>query len=360
HEFPMGSIIRQFSLMPSLLSRRTTVTKDDNDQPQSARKSQDKGNTKRRTRRTWTLEEDIILYSHLQKNQQIVDFYLEFPGRSMSTLYSRVRKLRNAYFLPPEKGGLVHDPDMPIDQRVEGLRRIMRQYTLEQSKEEGIYAARAKSKDLEFIGRYTFFSDEEKELLAELVYKYRDDSDIWLKVSGGRLVDEEGAPRLNRSPQSCKAAWNAMNKDESINLGRWDKYEQRRLEKAIRSQVGDEEIRYDVNEEGPDKANQSVTAASKPTTKPALKMGNSVLQELDWKKIARKVGTRNATQSQNHFYYVMHNGTRGSWTATEMESLKEGFELYGRQWDKIAAHIGSRSISQVRIKHSKMLKESEK
>ncbi|KAG0007364.1 hypothetical protein BGZ80_004739, partial [Entomortierella chlamydospora] len=361
HEFPMGSIIRQFSLMPSLLSRRTTVTRDDNDQPQFGRKSPDKGNRKRRRRTMWTLEEDIALYNCLQKNQQIVDFYLEFPGRTMNTLSSRARKLRNAYFLPPEKGGLVQDPDMPVDQRVEGLRRIMKQHTFSRSKEEDLYTAKAKSRDLDYIGRQTRFSAQEKELLAKLVHKYRNDPEMWTKVSGGRLMDEEGSPRLNRPVQSCKSAWNAMNRDESINLGPWDKYEQRRLEKAIRSQVGDEyEIRLDVNEEGLDEANQSATAASEPTTKPVLRMGNSVLQGLDWKKIARKVGTRNAKQCRSRFYSSTHNGVTGFWTATEIEGLKEGFRLYGRQWDKVAAHVGSRSISQVRMKHYQMLKKTEK
>ncbi|KAF9985886.1 hypothetical protein BGZ79_005388, partial [Entomortierella chlamydospora] len=263
HEFPMGSIIRQFSLMPSLLSRRTTAAKDDNDRPQSHDKSQDERNGKGREKRPmWTLEEDITLYNCLLKNQQVIDFYRLLPGRSINTISLRARKLRNAYFLPPEKGGLVQDPDMPVDQRVEGLRRIMKQHTFSRSKEEDLYTAKAKSRDLDYIGRQTRFSAQEKELLAKLVHKYRNDPEMWTKVSGGRLMDEEGSPRLNRCVQSCKSAWDLMNKDESINDGSWGKYEQRRLEEAIRSQVGDEyEIRLDLKEEGSDESNQSETAA---------------------------------------------------------------------------------------------------
>ncbi|KAF9339059.1 hypothetical protein BGX26_009491, partial [Mortierella sp. AD094] len=144
-------------------------------------------------------------------------------------------------------------------------------------------------------------------MLVKLVYKYRHDPGMWAKVSGGRLVDEEGAPRLNRSAMSCKSVWRAMNRDESIKVGRWDKHEQQRLVKAIRNQVGDEyEIRLGVKEEGPDGSNQP---AAKPgsDTKPGLRMGSPVLRGLDWRRIASEVRTRTAMKCRDHFYQSMHD-----------------------------------------------------
>ncbi|KAF9166234.1 hypothetical protein BGX20_000288 [Mortierella sp. AD010] len=362
HEFSRGSIIRQFSLIPSLHSRRTTATNDYNERPQSHGESQDEKNGKGRGKGPmWTLEEDITLYNYLQKNQQVIDFYHLLPGRTINSISLRARKLRNAYFLSLEKGGLVQDPDMPVDQRVEGLRRIMKQHTFSRLKEEDLYTAKAKSRDLDYIGQQARFSAQEKELLVKLVHKYRNVPEMWTKVSGGRLMDEEGSPRLNRSVQSCKSAWDVMNKDESINGGSWGKYEQQRLENALRSQVSDEyEIRLDLKEEGSDESNQSATASSEPTAKPGLKIRSSVFQGLDWKKIARKVRTRTAKQCRYHFLDAMHNGATGDWTAIETEKLLEGYKLYGRQWGKLSAHIGSRSPKQVRRKYDHIQKTTKK
>ncbi|KAF9992522.1 hypothetical protein BGZ79_002989 [Entomortierella chlamydospora] len=335
----------QFSLAPSILSQRATVVQSGKDQPKPQDKNQYKGNRKGRPR-SWTLEEDIILYNTIQ-DKRVEDFYHRFPGRTVTAVSARAFRLRNACFVTPEKGGLVETPDMTVAQRVEALREILYKYTIRELKEGGFYDAKAKSTQRCYNGRHVRFSDEEMELLVKLVHKYRNDPDMWAKVSGGRLVDEEGAPRLNRSVPSCKSAWSTMNRNDSIKSGVWDKHEERRLEKAIRSQVGDEyEIRLDMKEEGSDGSNQSATARSEPTAKPALRIGSSVLQGLDWEKVASEVGTRTAKQSRYHFYYVMHNGETGKWTAIETEKLLEGYKLYGRQWVKVAAHIGNRSAKQ--------------
>ncbi|KAF9344435.1 hypothetical protein BGX26_004369, partial [Mortierella sp. AD094] len=123
HQFPVTSIIRQFSLAPPLLSQRAAVTQSGKDQPQPQDKNQYKGERKGKPP-LWTLEEDIILYNCLQENKPIVDFYHKLPGRSISGVSRRAYVIRNAYFVPPEKGGLVEDSDMPVAQRVEALRRI--------------------------------------------------------------------------------------------------------------------------------------------------------------------------------------------------------------------------------------------
>ncbi|KAF9992523.1 hypothetical protein BGZ79_002990 [Entomortierella chlamydospora] len=350
HQLPVASIIRQFSLALPSLSQRAAAARKVKDQPED--KSRHVGI--RKAKSLWTLEEDITLYNCIRENQRIVDFYHLFPGRSMDSVLVRAYRLRTASFVPPEMGGLVEKPGMTVTERVEALRRTPR-YSASELKKGGVSAAKAKSTNLDYTGTHTRFSEEEKELLVKLVHKYSNTPEIWTKVSGGKLVDEEGAPRLNRTAVACKNLWEAMNRDQSINLGPWDRYEQRRLEKAIRSQIGDEyEICLDVKEGGSDGSNQSATVAPKPTTKLALRIGNPALQELDWKKIASKVRTRNAGQCRVRFFGVMHNGMAGSWTAIETERLLEGYKLYGRQWNKVAAHVGTRSPHQVHVKYGAM------
>ncbi|KAF9344436.1 hypothetical protein BGX26_004370, partial [Mortierella sp. AD094] len=326
HQFPVASIIRQFTLAPTLPLKRATVATSDKTQYQYKGQQKEKENV-REPRKFWTLEEDIILYNCLQENKPTADFCHQFPGRSMHSVGIRAYRLRNAYFVPPEKGGLVEDPDMSVAQRVEALRRIMHRYTVSESKAEGFYAARTKSTHMNYTRPHVPFSEEEKEMLAKLVYKYRHDPEMWARVSGGRLVDEEGAPRLNRPAMSCMAAWKTMNRDESNKVGRWDKHERQRLVKAIKGQVGSEyKIYLDVKKGGPDESNQSA-ATSGWDTRPALRMGSPVLQGLDWEKIAKKVRSRTAIQCRNRFYRSTHNGETGNWGAEEVELLLEGYEL---------------------------------
>ncbi|KAG0011993.1 hypothetical protein BGZ80_000279, partial [Entomortierella chlamydospora] len=110
HQLPVTSIIRQLSLAPSLPPQRATVASSDKAQPGD--KSQGKGKrAKVELRLRWTLEEDIALYNYLQENQQIGDIYDKFPGRTRNSVACRAWVTRNACFVPPEKGGLVEDPN---------------------------------------------------------------------------------------------------------------------------------------------------------------------------------------------------------------------------------------------------------
>ncbi|KAF9166236.1 hypothetical protein BGX20_000290 [Mortierella sp. AD010] len=335
HQLPVASLIRQFSLALPSLSRRAAAAQKVKDQPED----ESRRVWIRKPRFLWTLEEDITLYNCIRENKRVVDFYHLFPGRSMDSVLVRAYRLRTASFVPPKMGGPVEKPGMTVTERVEALRRTPR-YKASELKEGGVSAAKAKSTNLDYTGTHIRFSEEEKELLVKLVHKYRNTIEMWTKVSGGRLVDEEGAPRLNRTAVSCKSMWEAMNRGTSINIGPWDRYEQRRLEKAIRSQIGDEyEICLDVKVRGSDESNQSATVAPKSTTKLALRVGSPELQELDWNNIASKVRTRKAGQCRVRFFGVMHNGMAGGWTAIETERLLEGYKLHGRQWDKVAAHV---------------------
>ncbi|KAF9354952.1 hypothetical protein BGX26_007174 [Mortierella sp. AD094] len=154
-------------------------------------------------------------------------------------------------------------------------------------------------------------------MLAKLVYKHRYTPEMWNMVSGVRLVDEDGEPRLNRSVTSCKNAWKAMNRGESIKAGKWDQNEHRRLVEGIRSQVGGEyEICLGVKGEGPEGSNQSATATSESDAKPVLTMGSPVLQKLSWEKVASKVRTRTAYKCPLRFYRYAQ---RQNWT---LDNLK--------------------------------------
>ncbi|KAF9173180.1 hypothetical protein BGX20_003946, partial [Mortierella sp. AD010] len=194
----------RLSLAPSLPSKRVIVALSD--KAQSRDKSQGKGKrAKVEIRLCWTLEEDIALYNHLQENQQIGDIYDKFPRRTRNSVTCRAWVIRNACFVPPEKGGLVEDPNMSVAQRVAILRQLFHKQTWEESREDGSYTARMKSTYMKYTSKISRrpFSEEEKEMLTKLVHKYRDKSNMWAMVSGGSLVDEEGAHRLNRSASAC-------------------------------------------------------------------------------------------------------------------------------------------------------------
>ncbi|KAF9354953.1 hypothetical protein BGX26_007175 [Mortierella sp. AD094] len=363
HQLPVASVIRRFSLGPSSLLKNATVVTGDIDQLQD--KSQYKDKKEKGSGGLWTLEEDITLFNCLLENQQIVDFYHKFPGRTMKSTSTRAYRLRHACFVPPDKGGVAENSDMPVTQRVEALRRIMFKYTVDQSKADGYYATRTTSKYMKYApeGLRHPFTEEEKEMLVKLVYKYRNSPDMWNMVSGGGLVDEEGAPRLNRSTTSCKNAWEAMNRSESIKAGKWDQNEHRKLLEAVRGQVGDKyEICFGVKGEGPEGSDQSATATSESNAKPVLTIRSPVLQKLNWEKIANEVHTRTTRQCREHFYRALHNGKTWTWADKEIELLLEGYKLYGHQWDKVSAHIGTRSKDQAihKYKYIRMAAEKSK
>lgn len=64
-----------------------------------------------------------------------------------------------------------------------------------------------------------------------------------------------------------------------------------------------------------------------------------------WHSIAKMIGTRDATQVAM-FYHRKYSNT--PWTPEEHALYKEGLALHGPNWNKVAEHIDSRTVYEVR------------
>ncbi|KAF9321300.1 Myblike DNAbinding domain-containing protein [Podila horticola] len=74
----------------------------------------------------------------------------------------------------------------------------------------------------------------------------------------------------------------------------------------------------------------------------------------DWEAISQAMGTRSAIQCHSQFKTVLHSGTKGKWTLEEIGMLKEAVELYGREWQAVSKHVGTRAPGQVRQKWNQL------
>ncbi|KAF9356400.1 hypothetical protein BGX34_009948 [Mortierella sp. NVP85] len=206
------------------------------------------------------------------------------------------------------------------------------------------------------------WSQEEKDLLARLVAKYQDEDRIWGLVAGGSLVNKNGElVTLERTDHSCRVQWVLMNQ-KNIIRGTWSNDEQDKLLAAVREQLGDGyQLTVDVLHDpssSSTKTKASEAVGGKEGAKPLLRIGGPELANLDWLKIAEKVGTRNHVQCRTRFYLSRHNGTRGRWTVDEVKRLKEAHQKYGNQWRAIGFHVGTRSPEQVRCAYKTFLQET--
>ncbi|KAF9428926.1 Myblike DNAbinding domain-containing protein [Podila epigama] len=74
----------------------------------------------------------------------------------------------------------------------------------------------------------------------------------------------------------------------------------------------------------------------------------------NWEAISQAMGTRSAIQCHSQFKTVMHSGTKGKWTSQEIDKLREAVALYGRDWQAVSHHVGTRAPDQVRQKSNQM------
>ncbi|KAG0312283.1 hypothetical protein BGZ97_011305 [Linnemannia gamsii] len=80
---------------------------------------------------------------------------------------------------------------------------------------------------------------------------------------------------------------------------------------------------------------------------PVLKEGSEPLKMLNWVAIAEKVKSRRDHDCRDHFYTVYHNGNRGPWSEDELRRAREGVEMFGNDYRRIAQYVGTRSAFQV-------------
>ncbi|KAF9133642.1 hypothetical protein BG015_003525 [Linnemannia schmuckeri] len=235
-------------------------------------------------------------------------------------------------------------------QRFRGVQELRsRQYELRNGKPEKEFERERRAKTRR--GKWT---PEEEELLEKLINKYRHlpEPTIWNTISG-RSVD--GSPPLLRTGVSCNRRWNRLHPPPLYRTGRWTKEEELRLQEAIWEQLeGKYQVAVDVLvgkptttelnlSQWPPEQQQLPSQAGLPI----LKIASRRLGMLNWLLIGEKVGTRTDGDCRGHFYHAYHNGNRGPWSEEEMRRLKEGRKMFGRDYWKIAEHVGTRGPRQV-------------
>jgi hypothetical protein len=201
---------------------------------------------------------------------------------------------------------------------------------------------------------------EEVELLEQLVQKYIDipHPHIWHEVAFG---DIDGST-LFRDPAECRRRWRYLHPLPSSRTGSWSKQEELRLQEAISEQLdgkyqvavnilvgqyvkrakrGHQSLPY-LGEQRPE-LQQLPSQASLPV----LKEGSEPLKMLNWVAIAEKVKSRRDHDCRDHFYTVYHNGNIGPWSEDELRRAREGVEMFGNDYRRIAQYVGTRSAFQV-------------
>lgn len=145
------------------------------------------------------------------------------------------------------------------------------------------------------------------------------------------IITTTGTFKTRRSPRSCQIRWKFLNADMAGNefghpaLGSSSSLEGAGYRQGAWSEEEIELFRELVN----------------PDTAPGTN---------DWEAISEAMGTRSAIQCHSQFKTVLHSGTKGKWTIEEINKLKEAVELYGRDWQAVSKHVGTRAPGQVRQK----------
>lgn len=194
---------------------------------------------------------------------------------------------------------------------------------------------------------------EEDALLRRLVEKNIDipAPTLWTKVSGGDVAGS----LLLRAPIACSRRWKHLQPPRAIQVGRWTKVEELRLQRAISKQLeGKYQVIVDVLV-GQPAATENPLKDRFPELQqlqgqeglPILKLGSKELGKLSWVQIAENVKSRDEQTCREHFYSVYHTGARGYWTEEESRRMKEGLKMFGKDFWKVSEHIGTRSPLQV-------------
>ncbi|KAF9133643.1 hypothetical protein BG015_003526 [Linnemannia schmuckeri] len=319
----------------------------------------------------WTDEEDMELLRLVKEGKSVYDIYDNyFPHRTLRAIRNRVANaFRVDIICQHQADGRVRnngDEDSFVADKVLAkaksgapLRRLLS--TLEAAmvekrnadhcddtiQRQGVIRIVKERK-----GKWT---PEEDALLEQLVRTYIDipQPTIWNKVSGGSV---DGS-RLLRDSISCSHRWRNLYPPSSRCTGIWSKEEELRLQKAVSEQL---EGKYQVVVDalvGKPVATENPLGAWRPELQqlpdqaglPILKLGSRRLRMLSWVAISEKVGSRTESNCRFHFYNVYHNGARGCWTKEELGRAREGLDMFGRDYWKIAGHVGTRTPIQVNL-----------
>lgn len=318
------------------------------------------------SRNRWTNKDDMLLFRLVKEDMDIYDIYTKhFPYRSHAAVSRRAGiafKAAQAHERQAREG--IRDGEVDIGKSIEGAKgavplvkvftslfssiRTERDENTSDDADQHYICRRAKTRR----GKWT---PEEDLLLEKLVDKYHDlpEPTIWNTISGRSIGDS--APLL-RTGSSCCRRWIRLHPSPLRQTGRWTKDEDLRLQEAIWDQLeGKYQVAVDVLV-GKPATNELNLDQWPPQLKqlpshsqaglPLLKVASRRLGMLNWLLIGEKVGTRSDFECRSHFYYLYHNGNRGPWSEEELRRLEEGQEMFGKDYWKIAEHVGTRGPRQ--------------
>lgn len=239
--------------------------------------------------------------------------------------------------------------------------RMLREASRVRDKLEG-RIPRPVAYDEKYLSHNKMWSLEEDELLRQLVQKFSDipPPHLWHEVSCGSI---DGSKRLLRAPIRCNLRWRQLYPFPSSRTGSWSKQEELRLQEAISEQLeGKYQVAIDILAENyakkakrRQKQHQLYLGVHRPelqqlpsqSSLPVLKEGSWPLRMLDWVAIAERVKSRKDHDCSDHFYSVYHNGNIGPWSEEELRRAREGVELFGKDYKRIADYVRTRSVYQV-------------
>ncbi|KAF9904248.1 hypothetical protein EC991_002905 [Linnemannia zychae] len=317
----------------------------------------------------WTTEDDLKLFEMVKAGARLYDIYDQhFPHRSFGAVSRRMCDAHKALLLLERqaKDG-VQPGEIDVSKLVAGevgsvpLRTLYNRLRTAQSQKakewEGVSGNEVSQKpDVRRRKADVWkgpWSAEEEEMLEQLVERFAHlpEPAIWYRVAGSRVNDSP----LLRDALSCARRWRRLHPPERDRVGPWTSEEDLRLQEAIWEQLGGKyQVAVDVFPNKPVVTKHQLSAWRPDLVQlpgqeglPILKEGSRQLLMLNWVVVAKKVGSRAGLDCRNHFYVNYHNASRGTWTKEERARGKEGLKLFGRDYRKISAHIGTRSCTQV-------------
>lgn len=163
-----------------------------------------------------------------------------------------------------------------------------------------------------------------------------DDSMYQGSSPSGTNESTTSTSKTRRSPRSCQIRWKFLNSDLAGNDFNRDH--------SPGSSSSSESAGYRQGAWSEDEI-ELFRELVNPDTRPGAN---------DWEAISQAMGTRSAIQCHSQFKTVLHSGTKGKWTLEEIGMLKEAVELYGREWQAVSKHVGTRAPGQVRQKWNQL------
>ncbi|KAF9910855.1 hypothetical protein EC991_005318 [Linnemannia zychae] len=324
---------------------------------------------KRKPALLWAEEEDKELFRLVKEGKTTYEIHASkcFPDRSQGAISKRTshakrlaRSLEQATEVVVHEGEqarvmlaavAVGKGDLPFRT---GYYNMASTIEIERRKidkdDNTIFRSRNLVKNAPRKGKWT---KDEDELLKQLVQRHIQipEPALWNTVTGGKLGDSV----LLRDRSSCSRRWRALYPLPSDRTGHWSDEEERLLQEAISEQLeGKYQVAVDVLVGKPAITRHNLGAWRPALVQlqgqeglPILKLGSRRLRMLSWLAVAVKVKSRTEDNCRQHFYGVYHNAARGGWTKQEHTLVKEGLDMHGKDYWKIAEHIGTRSPAQV-------------